>query len=869
MSSPHASARAARDVQPLVWMGSFREPSGYADEARSVLRALELSGYAVCAREFVWSVADAGATADQRAAISRATARELPAGAIVAVHHYVPGPKQNRVDRGVDVARTMFETDSLPATWIPRLIDLDEVWVPTEFNLETFVRGGIPESRLRILPMTLDFELYRPGVRRLELPGTRGFTFLANFDFTDRKAWDALLDAWAAAFAPDDDVCLVLKCVSLHRDTTPETIRARIDAHLAGRATAPIVVNTDVLSVADVPRLYAACDAYVLASRGEGWGRPYMEAMAMGLPTIASRWSGNLAFMDDTNSWLVDGRVVEVPAAAQQHTPLYRGQHWFEPDREALVAELQAVARGGADVEARAARGRESLLQRFAPAEIANRVVDLTDEALDRARWRASRPVACAWRGDWGSGHSLSIVNEAVVSQLESDDSVVRRITRNASHTEIASVGIASQWPPDFDAPTDGPFVLYQPWEFGEIPALWVDRIRERVDEVWTPSEYSRASFVEAGVAPELVHVVPNGVDLRAFHPDGPVQPLEDRRATVFLYVGGTIYRKGIDLLLAAYGKAFTADDDVLLVIKGVGAGTYYRGQTAEGAIDAFRAQPGAPALRLFDEELPYAEVAPLYRAADCLVQPYRGEGFCLPALEALACGKPLIVTAGGPTDEFASDACAWRVPSSRIPLPPGSLAGEMAPAGGGFLLEPNLEELVEAFRAASDPVKRSAKARAARAHAERFSWSAAADVVRGRLAALAQTTPIRTIHPATIPDAKRIVIAVDVDWDEPASWVASLEAYAAAFGPDEDTTLVLTDDDGRTAFSRISSFLDGSGLDTDALGDVVVADPSDIQPVALELGADAFVCSGTRRPHRARRVLPADPAALRSLLSL
>ena len=39
---------------------------------------------------------------------------------------------------------------------------------------------------------------------------------------------------------------------------------------------------TDLLPADDMPRLYAAADAYVLASRGEGWGRPYMEAQAMG-----------------------------------------------------------------------------------------------------------------------------------------------------------------------------------------------------------------------------------------------------------------------------------------------------------------------------------------------------------------------------------------------------------------------------------------------------------------------------------------------------------------------------------------------------------------------------------------------------------
>jgi glycosyltransferase involved in cell wall biosynthesis len=62
--------------------------------------------------------------------------------------------------------------------------------------------------------------------------------------------------------------------------------------------------------------LYRSVDAFVLASRGEGWGRPYQEAMATGLPTIGTRGSGNDDFMDETNSFPVDTSPVEVSEEA-------------------------------------------------------------------------------------------------------------------------------------------------------------------------------------------------------------------------------------------------------------------------------------------------------------------------------------------------------------------------------------------------------------------------------------------------------------------------------------------------------------------------------------------------------------------------
>lgn len=51
-------------------------------------------------------------------------------------------------------------------------------------------------------------------------------------------------------------------------------------------------------------------------------------------------------------------------------------------------------------------------------------------------------------------------------------------------------------------------------------------------------------------------------------------------------------------------------------------------------------------------------QMASLYAATHVLVAPYRGEGFCLPVLEAMAVGVCPIVPRGGPTDDFVPDGC-------------------------------------------------------------------------------------------------------------------------------------------------------------------------------------------------------------------
>jgi glycosyltransferase involved in cell wall biosynthesis len=471
----------------------------------------------------------------------------------------------------------------------------------------------------------------------------------------------------------------------------------------------------------------------------------------------------------------------------------------------------------------------------------------------------------CVWRGDWGSAHSLAVVNDGVAGALEAAGVQVERLGRLDAPSRASAVGIAGHWPPSFEPPSAGPFVLYQPWEFGRVPACWLEPIRRLVDEVWTPSEAARRAYLDSGVAPELVHVLPNGVDLDRFSPDRPAAELPTAKSTVLLFVGGTIHRKGIDVLLDAYAAAFDAGDDVALAIKSFGAGSYYAGQTAEALFDAFRSRPGAPELVVLDQEVPFDAMPSLYRAADAVVQPYRGEGFCLPALEALACGVPVVVTAGGSTEDFVSDDCAWRIPATRTELPAESFAREgLTLAGPGFLLEPDAEALAAALREAADPAIRAPRAAAARRHAERFGWGGAAAVAAERLAVLAGRTPIRDVPTASVPGRRGFLFLAP---SERESWAPALHAYVEAFSCDDDVTLLFPSSGSHEELELLGGELERSGRDESSAPDIALADPAGLHASSLALAADAVISIG-EAPARARRVLPPDPAALRAALT-
>jgi tetratricopeptide (TPR) repeat protein len=275
------------------------------------------------------------------------------------------------------------------------------------------------------------------------------------------------------------------------------------------------------------------------------------------------------------------------------------------------------------------------------------------------------------------------------------------------------------------------------------VPRDWVPHLRERVDEVWVPTSAVRAGFVHSGVPADKVHVLPLGVDHQRFRPGLEPLPLPTDKRFRFLFVGGTIHRKGIDVLLRAFGRAFRRADDVCLVIKDMGVGTFYRGQTAEDAIAAFRADLDNPEVVYLDSPLSEEEMARLYCACDCLAAPYRGEGFGLPIAEAMSCGLPVLVTNHGAALDFCDELTAWLIPA-RVATAPDCRLGDLELAAPATLAEPDGDALVGLLRRIVDsPDECRRKVAAGRRRVEeRLTWDHAASAVEGRLRALATGGP-------------------------------------------------------------------------------------------------------------------------------
>jgi glycosyltransferase involved in cell wall biosynthesis len=416
------------------------------------------------------------------------------------------------------------------------------------------------------------------------------------------------------------------------------------------------------------------------------------------------------------------------------------------------------------------------------------------------------KPLRIVWQGDQSALHSLAIVNREICARLIADGHEVSLSEREQGVTPSrqaplsdrlkarlgaelsgpADIHIFHQWPPALQAPREGYWIWMQPWEYGSIPASWLSALVDQVDELWVPSAYVRRSFLDAGVPDKRVVVVPNGVS-RVFFESHSAFPLRTKKRFKFLFVGGTIHRKGFDVLLAAYGRTFRASDDVCLVVKDMGVGTFYQGQTAEQLIAEFRASPNAPEIEYLTDDLTPEEMAGLYQACNCLVHPYRAEGFGMPIAEALASGLPVIVTGHGAALDFCREEHAYLVPA-RIVHSQVNRIGDLATVGTPSWGEADLDFLRYYLRHVfeNEPQAREKGKRGQEFIRRNFTWERTLEVVEARLAAI-QAQPIHrpllyrdsTDRSEAKPTARRTVSLTMIVKNEEENLEACLDSVA------------------------------------------------------------------------------------------
>lgn len=342
---PHG---ADRPEGPLKIVGFFSGSHGIAASARLALRAFDALGVPV---ETV-DVSDAHMDWTGRLTQPQSASAwmfHLNPPELAAVLAYL-GPRQVV---GPRYAYWAWELAKAPRRWLADRGLADEVWAPSRFTADAL--GGA-----RVVPHPLFLEDYAgitPAPRRAP------FQAVALFDMNSsaaRKNPAGAIEAFHRAFGDDPNARLVIKAQNGAR--APEVM-----AKLRASAPANVEIIDAVWPYSEVLSLIRGADALISLHRAEGFGLTLAEAMALGVPVVATAYSGNLDFMDETAACLVPYRLTPV----RDPQPVYAGygdQTWADPDLDAAASALRRLRDEPALAARLSAAGRRLAAQRLSPA---------------------------------------------------------------------------------------------------------------------------------------------------------------------------------------------------------------------------------------------------------------------------------------------------------------------------------------------------------------------------------------------------------------------------------------------------------------------------------------------------------------------
>jgi glycosyltransferase involved in cell wall biosynthesis len=258
---------------------------------------------------------------------------------------------------------------------------MDEVWVPSRFNVATFSDSGVEPGKLVSIPYGIDTADFTPSGIEREPP----FTFLYVCSFGWRKGLDLLLESFLEEF-DRGEARLVMRVHSEgYQGVAAEEVEQVLYEAVQGHLRKPperrpeVTILTEALSATDLKRLYESADLYISTDRANGWGVPCQEAMALGVPAATIDWSGSTQFMHNDNSVLIrpeDDLVPVDPRLAEALPGLYAGHRWARVEPAEVRRAMRWAFENPERLAAIAVAGREHVRKELGIEEVARRVAD-------------------------------------------------------------------------------------------------------------------------------------------------------------------------------------------------------------------------------------------------------------------------------------------------------------------------------------------------------------------------------------------------------------------------------------------------------------------------------------------------------------
>ena len=269
-----------------------------------------------------------------------------------------------------------FEGEDWPKSWVPYCNMMDEVWVPTKWDRQKAIRGGVNKP-IYVIAQGVDPDYFHPGIAPMESEIPQTFKFIVTAAWLERKNLGNLIKTFCRTFKKTDDVCLIIKTMNLG---LVEKIEDEIKKLNIPDDSAWVYVKEEDWPTSSLPSFYTMGQCFVLPTHGEGFGLPIFEALACGIPVITTAFGApNEYLRDDSDKkkplpgvHFLDYHLVK----SRDRYEYLKDNKWAEPDLNQLAEKMLWVYNNYAKEKEHAMATSKIIRQKFAWSEVVKPIIE-------------------------------------------------------------------------------------------------------------------------------------------------------------------------------------------------------------------------------------------------------------------------------------------------------------------------------------------------------------------------------------------------------------------------------------------------------------------------------------------------------------
>lgn len=269
-----------------------------------------------------------------------------------------------------------YETTVLPKAFAKYYKCVDKVLPSSQFSKKIFTDNGMPTDHQVVVPHGIHLDRFQ-NLGKYPLKTTKKYKILCNIAQPHlRKNIPGLLRAYGKAFTKNDDVCLVLK-VS-RKSPQPGLDIPFNDIFNAWKNEFKNHAEVELIDkfIVDIETLYNSCDIVFTMTHAECFWMPGLEGFAANKIVMAPRYGGQLDFMNDDNSILIDGKEIRADHRMQYWEPSPYAKV-FDPDVDQAAEKLKDVVKNYDDYLKKFSPKMQELLPNYTWTKAAEQIIKL------------------------------------------------------------------------------------------------------------------------------------------------------------------------------------------------------------------------------------------------------------------------------------------------------------------------------------------------------------------------------------------------------------------------------------------------------------------------------------------------------------